>query len=367
MDLVKLYNRQVSLPEWLEKMNHPLASKIRTEDNDKRPRMGILNKIIGLPYDKPVRMSAREIANNTFEFQKFLEEHGSELCALRLVPKEEGLPKFRNRGFTVANSVPWFFEQKIDPNKYIAEIVPHSESPIWSTIFVVNAHGIFGEIIKGGHNLLTQGFYDEVKPITFSYDWNDWKLSEENAEAVTELVNIAKYLFVKDLGKQQELTKELNVNLFNNYLGGYFETVSHDDTGLWFIDYNRILGDLYSNYICEAHKVSVQSDNKILIGQSGSGGSAIGKVVIISPNQITGTVIQAGDVLVCNMTSPDYLPLMQKAVAVITDLGGILSHAAIVCRELKKPAVVGTKNATQVLKDGDLVEVDGDNGTVRII
>jgi pyruvate,water dikinase len=67
------------------------------------------------------------------------------------------------------------------------------------------------------------------------------------------------------------------------------------------------------------------------------------------------------------MTSPDWLPLIQKAVAIVTDEGGITSHASIVARELKKPCIVGTKNATKILKDGDQVEVDADSGIVKII
>ena len=59
--------------------------------------------------------------------------------------------------------------------------------------------------------------------------------------------------------------------------------------------------------------------------------------------------------------------LMKKAAAFVTDGGGILCHAAIMARELKKPCVIGTKIATQVLKDGDLVEVDADKGIVRKI
>jgi len=58
---------------------------------------------------------------------------------------------------------------------------------------------------------------------------------------------------------------------------------------------------------------------------------------------------------------------MKKAVAVITDEGGITCHAAIVSRELKIPCIVGTKIATRVLKDGDKVEVDADKGVVKII
>ena len=58
---------------------------------------------------------------------------------------------------------------------------------------------------------------------------------------------------------------------------------------------------------------------------------------------------------------------MQKAAAIVTNRGGILTHAAIVARELGKPCVIGTKNATKILKDGDEVEVDADKGAVKIL
>ncbi|HAJ44690.1 hypothetical protein A3K33_01400 [Candidatus Azambacteria bacterium RIFOXYC1_FULL_41_20] len=74
--------------------------------------------------------------------------------------------------------------------------------------------------------------------------------------------------------------------------------------------------------------------------------------------------IKKGDILITKETSSDFLPAIIKAKAIVTDLGGILCHAAIVARELKKPCIVGTKIATQVLKDGDSIEVDLKNGTV---
>jgi len=77
--------------------------------------------------------------------------------------------------------------------------------------------------------------------------------------------------------------------------------------------------------------------------------------------------IQPGTILVANTTHPNYLPAMQKAAAFVTNEGGIISHAAIVARELKKPCVVGTKHATKILKDGDLVEVDAGKGVVKIL
>ncbi len=75
--------------------------------------------------------------------------------------------------------------------------------------------------------------------------------------------------------------------------------------------------------------------------------------------------ITAGDILVTQMTSPKYLGIMTKVGGIVTDQGGTLCHAAITARELKIPCVIGTKIATQVLRDGDLVEVDADRGIVR--
>ena len=71
------------------------------------------------------------------------------------------------------------------------------------------------------------------------------------------------------------------------------------------------------------------------------------------------------DILVAPMTSPEYIFAMKKAKAIITDTGGLTSHAAIVSRELKILCLVGTKIATKVLKDGDIVEVDAIQGKVR--
>ena len=77
--------------------------------------------------------------------------------------------------------------------------------------------------------------------------------------------------------------------------------------------------------------------------------------------------VKRGDILVTPMTTPNFLPAMNKASAFITDEGGVMCHAAIVAREMNKPCIVGTKVATQSLKDGDLVEVDANKGIIKII
>ena len=77
--------------------------------------------------------------------------------------------------------------------------------------------------------------------------------------------------------------------------------------------------------------------------------------------------VEAGDILVTQMTFPSFISAMIRAAAFVTDEGGITCHAAIVAREMHKPCIIGTKIATQVLKDGDLVEVDAERGVVNIL
>ena len=101
----------------------------------------------------------------------------------------------------------------------------------------------------------------------------------------------------------------------------------------------------------------------ILTGTPASPGIASGPVKIISTAAEIGKV-NAGDVLVAPMTSPDFVPAMRKAVAIVTDQGGQTSHAAIVSRELGIPCVVGTKMATKELKPEMVVTVDGATGQI---
>lgn len=115
-------------------------------------------------------------------------------------------------------------------------------------------------------------------------------------------------------------------------------------------------------------KMKVEEDTKvadtpILRGAAASPGIGSGTVKVLKSPKEIGKV-QDGDVLVAPMTSPDYVPAMKRAVAIITNEGGLTSHAAIVSRELGVPCVVGTNEATVKLSDGDKVTVDGGKGLV---
>ncbi len=101
-------------------------------------------------------------------------------------------------------------------------------------------------------------------------------------------------------------------------------------------------------------------------GQTAYAGKVQGHVRVILDVSKPVEFIE-GEILVTGMTRPDYLPYVKKCAGFVTDAGGILSHAAITARELKKPCVIGTEVATKVLKDGDIVEIDADHGVVRKI
>lgn len=101
----------------------------------------------------------------------------------------------------------------------------------------------------------------------------------------------------------------------------------------------------------------------ILTGISASPGVGVGVVKILKSPKEIGKV-EKGDVLVAQMTDPDYVPAMKKAAAIVTDEGGRTSHAAIVSRELGIPCVVGSAMATKILKEGEKITVNGYKGLV---
>jgi phosphoenolpyruvate synthase/pyruvate phosphate dikinase len=108
-----------------------------------------------------------------------------------------------------------------------------------------------------------------------------------------------------------------------------------------------------------------------LSGQVAMKGKAIGPCYVINwETEMTASQVDTmpdGMVLVAGQTRPQLMGAIKKSCAIVTDEGGVLSHAAIVSRELRIPCVIGTGYATKILKTGDMVEVDADNGIIRKI
>lgn len=102
-------------------------------------------------------------------------------------------------------------------------------------------------------------------------------------------------------------------------------------------------------------------------GQVAQEGKTVRGRAVLVRNTLQSKKVREGDIIISPMTLPEFLPAMKKASAIVTDEGGLLCHAAIVARELKKPCIIGTKIATKIFKNGNRVEVDTERGVVKIL
>jgi len=128
-------------------------------------------------------------------------------------------------------------------------------------------------------------------------------------------------------------------------------------------------------YITQSRPITTLKNEKGDTGKIETTHKVILKGAPASPGLVSGPVkiansvkfldkVKAGDILVSDMTTPDFVPAMKRAAGIITDRGGLTSHAAIVSRELGVPCIVGTTTATKVLKDGQMVTINGASGDV---
>lgn len=141
------------------------------------------------------------------------------------------------------------------------------------------------------------------------------------------------------------------------YLNGYFEFAVWPTDKILFIDYNRII---YQS-LKDARPVSTNTISE-LSGICANAGIVTGIAkIVLDP---TNADFSDGDILICPMTMIDYVPLMKKAGGIITQQGSILSHAAIVARELYKPCLVGVKGVLNKIKSGQNITLDADNSQI---
>lgn len=121
--------------------------------------------------------------------------------------------------------------------------------------------------------------------------------------------------------------------------------------------------EIYGQYI-KSKENNIQED--VLKGIGASKGKVTAKVRVVNSAKDFPD-FEEGEILVSVETSPTFVPLMRKASAILTGRGGVTSHAAIVSRELQKPCIIAIKDVVSILKTGDMVEVDADNGIVKVI
>lgn len=238
---------------------------------------------------------------------------------------------------------------------------------------------IIVEAVYGLGELIVQG---EVIPDYFMIDKNDFKIikkivSEQKYLLTMKNGQTKKYLVSEKIKKKQKISDseairlaKISSKLHDHY---YFpqdvEFAVDKKRNIYIVQTRPVTTLKEEKSVSETTKEDtiiqkeIEKKREILTGAGASPGIGWGQVVILlSKKEINK--IKNGDVLVTSMTTPDFVPAMKKVSAIVTDKGGLTSHAAIVSRELGVPCVVGTKKATKILKNGEIITVDGSRGTI---
>mgnify|MGYP002658125083 FL=1 len=260
-----------------------------------------------------------------------------------------------------------------------------ADSKVAGVMFTVNiANGDDKSImIEGSWGLGEYVVQGTVTPDNFIINKEDLTIASRHInEKAIELVrkpggDVEERKVPEELAKAQALTDEQVVQLatyakaIEKHYGCYMDmewAIDHQNR-VWILQARPETVWSKKNKEKKAgNEVKLTTDHKVLVkGLPASPGMAAGKChVITDPKDINE--FQEGEVLVTTMTSPDWVPAMKKAIAIVTDAGGMTCHASIVSRELGIPCVVGTKSrsveATKVLKSGQDITIDAQNGVV---
>ncbi len=183
---------------------------------------------------------------------------------------------------------------------------------------------------------------------------------------------------LKEIAKRLEISisqvRSINARFMQKYLldrnyseneipDSYKHSLNLFQDGKWTFLIGKPALEEYEKQLKFARKEEVKNE---LHGTAAFPGKVTGKINLIFTVKDLDKM-QQGDILVSPATSPDLVPAMKKAGAILTDVGGVTCHAAIISRELKIPCIVGLKSVTRNFKEGDLVEVDANSGIVRKI
>jgi len=222
-----------------------------------------------------------------------------------------------------------------------------------------------------GELKLTREIMDVAEAITFAVEWQDERkadifrsihtktalLSEtarRHGRSFDELLNWPSF----EVSKLVAGEKAFAWSSAGQEFYGIYQNERH----------SRVLGEAeakqYWDLYVQGSIGSEVTEFSGIIASVGTGKTVQGKVrVLLDPHDLDS--FHDGEILVTSMTSPEYVFAMKKARAIITDTGGLTSHAAVTSRELGKPCIVGTKIATKVLRDGDMVAIDISRGVVK--
>lgn len=215
--------------------------------------------------------------------------------------------------------------------------------------------------LEGIHSFISEHkkrFEDIRNKYTIDVDVNERYplLFEKYKAGFGELAGFMSPRELRDLLQDKSVDLEKIKSRKERYL---IKMVGSDVTEYYNNDIDSVLSKEFGH-------LKIDKDKKEIKGSVAYRGKVVGRArLIFTKSDYNG--IEGGDVIVTPMTKPNIVPYLNKASAIVTNDGGALCHASIIAREMKKPCIVGTTCATDLIKDGDMVEVDAERGVVRIL
>lgn len=251
------------------------------------------------------------------------------------------------------------------------------ESDISGIMFTVDpASGADNIVIEAGYGLGEAIVGGEVTPDMYSVDKKEMKIESEKTRISTqnwkyskdEKGGIVKVNIDPDLASAQKISDDriMEIAEIGRQIEIHYQMPMDvewcvEDDKVYIVQARPITA--VGSSTSETEGMDVSKESVITSGMGASPGLASGRVVVFDMS-MSLDLIKDGDVLVTTMTMPDMVPAMSRAVAIVTNEGGMTCHAAIISRELGTPCVVGTGDATDVLEDGMVITVDGTTGTI---
>ena len=325
-----------------------------------------MHREVGVPIHEYFTFDYKDFKEGSENVSSFFDHHNSTgKYSIRAEPNKERanvLPTQRKHG--IPKEECYKFVESLGPEakNYVIRVWEW-DLPLYSGIMVVNDEGIFLEMAEGIHMQLSQGWlnkntlmhawivFSDSHTGRFNFDFSD-NTVERLAYDVASLIRP---------GKPVD-----DYETANGYITGSYDFMYYRNLGIRFNDHND--SKIVTNLTLRSLSLSIGADanSMDITGLGACPGKARGTVRVVK-NVEDAQFLKKGEILVAEMTSPEYVPYMSRVKAIITDYGGILCHAAIVSREMNIPCIVGTVDATKKLKTGDEIYMDASDGFIQRI
>jgi phosphohistidine swiveling domain-containing protein len=328
-------------------------------------------RVGGVLENELAKTNSIKIENNILQqllspvSESFVSKEEKELCKIAKLPKQAqmiALLRHRDKYFWINNS--YLGQGRADLNfflKKLKSLKKNKEQAVRTKKSVKNLKLSKRTKILIKISEITSAWQDQRKEnILKAVGFLD-KVSREIARRTNisfkEIVNLtpAEVLAANDISDIKKNAHSLRERIQGAY---YFLTSIKSDSVV-----SGKQAKYFRNLETKFHSVTNISS---IHGQTAQPGYVKGRAVVCR-YVFEMKKVRSKDILITSMTRPELMPIINRVAAIVTDEGGITCHAAIISRELKIPCVIGTKIATKVFKDGDLVEVDAERGIVRLL